>query len=159
MKTITINRTNNTIEITKAFDKKASVYGSAEYNMLQNAMRENEGFSVVVAASRKANNNPFSKLSFDYMEKYIKLHDDENQSIMKEYLKHRALDEESILNGGVSQSRDTICEWFVNQYPEIRDFHNKRKQFADEMAEIKRARKAKLEEAKLSAKVNSLLVA
>ena len=40
MTNITINYKKNTIEITKAFEKKASAYGSAEYRELIDAKKE-----------------------------------------------------------------------------------------------------------------------
>lgn len=41
MTTIKLNRKNHTIEITKAFNTKASKYGTDEYNMLIKACNEN----------------------------------------------------------------------------------------------------------------------
>lgn len=77
-----INYTNRTIEISKAFANKASVYGSDEYSLLKEARKDNEGFAVVVVATnRKASKN--SKITLADMERYISFHDDEEGSKMK----------------------------------------------------------------------------
>ena len=53
-----INYTNRTIEISKAFANKASVYGSDEYSLLKEARKDNEGFAVVVVSTnRKVSKN------------------------------------------------------------------------------------------------------
>ena len=79
-----INYTNRTIEISKAFANKASVYGSDEYSLLKEARKDNEGFAVVVVStSRKVSKN--SKITMADIERYISFHDDEAGSKMKTF--------------------------------------------------------------------------
>ena len=79
-----INYTNRTIEISKAFANKASVYGSDEYSLLKEARKDNEGFAVVVVSTnRKVSKN--SKITMADIERYISFHDDEAGSKMKTF--------------------------------------------------------------------------
>ena len=52
MANITMNFKKNAIEITKAFEKKASIYGSAEYRELIDAKKEFPNFSFHLALDR-----------------------------------------------------------------------------------------------------------
>ena len=79
-----INYANRTIEISKAFANKASVYGSDEYSLLKEARKDNEGFAVVVVSTnRKVSKN--SKITMADIERYISFHDDEAGSKMKTF--------------------------------------------------------------------------
>jgi hypothetical protein len=111
-----INYTNRTIEITKAFANKASVYGSDEYSLLKEARKDNEGFAVVVVeAKRKASKN--SKITLADMERYISFHDDEEGSKMKTF---KGLKNAKKKNGelyGVSFFE--IKKWFFETFAEV----------------------------------------
>lgn len=125
MNAISINTKKNTIEITKAFEKAASRFGSAEYDMLRQARNDNPNFRVVVA-KRKAASASFKGLTFEYMEKYIKAHDDEEGSIMAEYENLRGLSDEAEAACADSLSYGEIKSWFLKEFPEIAEFHKKR---------------------------------
>ena len=81
--TIIINSKDKTIEVTKAFAKAASVFGSPEYRMLQEARRDNAKFEVKVMQSRKKHN--FTGLTKETMRNYIAKHDDAEGSKMMEF--------------------------------------------------------------------------
>ena len=49
---ITLNRQNNTIEVTKKFYEAASKYNSEEELLLREAQKNNPGFKVVVATRK-----------------------------------------------------------------------------------------------------------
>ena len=124
MTTICINNKKNTIEITKAFEKAASRFGSEEYNMLRQARNDNPYFRVVVI-KHKTSTASFKGLTFNYMEKYISSHD-EDGSIMAEYKDLRgksAAAEEACAD---SLSYGEIKTWFLNKYPAIKNFHERR---------------------------------
>lgn len=125
MTNITINAKNNTIVITKAFSKKASRFDSPEYKALQRARNDYPSFSVEVRTAPKKKDS-FKGLTYAYMEKYIAKHDDEDQTVMKEYEMLRGIGEEAESAMAESASYGTIKEWFLNKYPEIRAFHEKR---------------------------------
>lgn len=81
-----VNMFERTIVLTKKEMTAASRYGSDAYKELQNARRDNPGFEVVtVSRTVKTKRETFKGLTYDYMEKYIKSHDDESNSIMVEF--------------------------------------------------------------------------
>ena len=122
---MTINSKKMTIEVTKAFAKKASKFNTKEYKELQSVRRDYPNFEVVVRTS-KPNKNSYKGLTFEYMETYIKAHDDENNSIMKDFLDLRGQSEEAIEAMADSASYGEIKAWFFEQYPQIKKFHERR---------------------------------
>lgn len=122
---ISINSKKNTIEITKAFEKAASRFGSDEYNMLRQARNDNPYFRVVII-KRKTSAVSFKGLTYEYMEKYIKAHDDEARSIMAEYEDLRATSESAMDAIADSLSYGEMKAWFLSKYPEIKRFHERR---------------------------------
>ena len=136
MKTITISYTTNTIDITKKFAEAAGKIGSKEYRELQEVRRDNPGFTInVVADKKKAPKNNYAGLDFKYIESYIKDHDDEEKNIMANYLELRGLSEEAKAIGAASLSIFEIRAWFLNQYPEIKGFYEKRKKMLNRTAD------------------------
>jgi hypothetical protein len=57
-----INRKNRTITITKAFNAKASIYGTDEYEKLSMIQNQNQGFRIIVQSPRR-NNIPLGKIT------------------------------------------------------------------------------------------------
>ena len=118
-----IDRKNRTITITKAFNAKASIYGTDEYDELVKIQNQNQGFRIVVQAPHR-NNIPLGRITYEQMEKYIKTHDDENKSIWNEYLKLRGKtdnDKDENKNADeirvkVSVSFFEVKKWFANKY-------------------------------------------
>ncbi len=141
MTNIKINRKNNTIEITKAFNKMASIYGSDEYIMLREAKLDNPGFRVIVK-STKQKKETNKGLTYEYMEKYISKHD-EDGTIMAEYEMLRGLTPEAEEALTDSFSYNDMKEWFFIQFPEIAEFHQKREKVLDEIKKAREERKAK----------------
>lgn len=133
MTNITVNRKMRTLEITKKFDKASSRYGSDEYKELQNALAQNAGFKVVVKASTSKKKETYKGLTYEYMEKYIKAHD-EDGSIMEEYEMLRGISEEAEEACADSLSYHEMKEWFLSTYPAIAEFHNKRKSIMQKVA-------------------------
>ena len=85
MADIKLNHEKLIIEVTKKFMNKANIYNSKENRELLAAQRDYPGFKVVVNKG-KSGKEYYDGLDYDYMEKYIKDHDDEKKSIMEEYL-------------------------------------------------------------------------
>ena len=83
MTNITISARTNSLGLTKSFAAKAAIFGSDEYKMLQEARRDYPGYKVTVGKTKEAK-NIYAGLDYAYMEKYIKSHDDDKQSIMNE---------------------------------------------------------------------------
>jgi len=65
---ITVNFENNTLEMSKAFYKRACVCGSKEYYELRKFRAENEGYSIVQIESNKKS---YRNLTIEKMEEYI----------------------------------------------------------------------------------------
>lgn len=113
MTNITLNRKNRTIIISKAFEKKASKYGSDEYNELTNAQKENKGFRVVVKATSKPS-SPTDKLTIADIERYIKYHEGEESQAMKDFkaMRNGKANGETAYNSNYFE----IKEWFMVKY-------------------------------------------
>ena len=158
MTNITINTAARSIELSKKFAAAAAKYGTEEYRMLQEARRDYPGYEVVEAAKKaKAAKDPYKKLDFDFMEKYILAHEDPEQKNMKTYLDLRGKSKEAIENGAASKSLTEIRSWFLSAYPQVAQFHEKREQ---EMMRLKAEKEKKLAEEKakaFDAHINHLL--
>ena len=96
MTNIRINETKRVIEVTKAFAKEASKYGTMEYRELQEVRRDYPNFKVVTRSAGK-NKDGFKGLTLDYMETYIK--------------KHREIEIENEETGKKSK-RDLLVEFY-----------------------------------------------
>ena len=149
MTNIQINHKNSTIEMTKKFYNESCKFGTDEYMTLQEVRRDYPGYTPVVAKTKKSSNDTldiFKGLNFEYMELYIMKHDDEDKSIMAEFKMMRAEDDASKAVGAKSESFLTIREWFLDKYPAVREFHEKRGKIVEDLRKKKEAqKKAKLE--------------
>ncbi len=123
---ITINSKKHTLEITKTFEKAASRYGSDAYNQLCQARKDFPNYSVVVVRHKIASTS-LKGLTYEYMEKYICAHDDEAGTIMAEYKDFRAISAEAIAACADTLSYGKIKAWFLKKYPEIKNFHERRR--------------------------------
>lgn len=132
------------IEMTKSESKAAGKVGTTEYETLKELRSENPSFRIVIKASKSRDN--MKGLDAKYMEKYIKAHDDENQSILKEFYSLRGLDEngEKIDFAPVAPY-GTLKQWFLTYYPEVGNMN-------DTVAEILKKAQAKREADKKAAK-------
>ena len=145
MNNITISNATRSIELSKKFAAAAAKYGSDEYKMLQEVRRDYPGYEVVEAAKKaKAAKDPYKKLDFDFMEKYILAHEDCEKN-MKTYLDLRGKSKEAIENGAASKSLTEIRSWFLSAYPQVAQFHEKREQ---EMMRLKAEKEKKRAEKK-----------
>ncbi len=122
MNTITINSNNRTIEMTKKYAAAASRYGTAEYRALQEARRDYPDFKVITKTVSKSSKNTFSGLTYDYMEQYIKAHDESGKR-MAEFKDLRGLSEEAKAMCSKPHSYLEVKRWFLKTYPEFETFH------------------------------------
>ena len=127
MTTITVSARTHSLVLTKSFATKAAIFDSDEYKMLPEVRRDYPGYKVTVGKTKnKEQKNAFAGLDYDYMEKYIKTHDDDKQSIMAEYLDLRGLSDEAKELQAGSASFLEIRSWFLKKYPAIEAFYTKR---------------------------------
>lgn len=124
---IRFNHTNNTIELTKSFEKAASRFGTDEFCALQEARSAYPNYRVVIA-SRKSKSDSFKGLTYEYMKNYIASHDDEEKSIMAEYENMIGTSEEAKELQMKAVSYGELKKWFLATYPNIKAFCEKREQ-------------------------------
>ena len=120
-----INEAARTIEMTKMFYRAACQFGTTEYKMLQEARRDYPGYKVTVGKTKEAK-NIYAGLDYAYMEKYIAAHDDDEKTIMAEYLDLRGLSDEAKELQAGSASFLEIRSWFLKTFPAIEEFYTKR---------------------------------
>lgn len=116
-----------TIVMSKTEAKAARKYGSEEYKALQNARRDYPNFKVVTATRQTSSKQESYKgLTYAYMEKYIEAHDDDNKTIMAEYMNLRGLSEEAQEALAEPCSYYEMKCWFLKKFPAIAKFHKDR---------------------------------
>ena len=158
MTNITINTAARSIVLSKKFAAAAAKYGTEEYRMLQEARRDYPGYEVVEAAKKaKAAKDPYKKLDFDFMEKYILAHEDPEQKNMKTYLDLRGKSVEAIENGAASKSLPEIRSWFLSAYPQVAQFHEKREKELERLKAEKEKKRAEEKAKAFDAHINYLL--
>ena len=122
-----INFGMKVIEMSKKFAKAAAKFGSDEYKLLQEARRDYPDFkTVTVTHKASVGQDIYKGLTYAYMEKYIKAHDDEEKSIMAEYKMLRGLSDEAQDALAESCSYIDVKTWFLKKFPAIAEFHKKR---------------------------------
>ena len=119
-----INEMKMAIEMTKKFAAAARKFGTQEYRNLQEARRDYPNFKVVtITRKTSGKKDTFKGLTYDFMENYIKNHDNAEQSIMAEYQNLRGLSEEAKANLMEPYTYGDMKKWFLNKFPAIAEFH------------------------------------
>ena len=139
---------NDTIEITKTFAQKAARIGSPEYYELLKARQENPSCTVEIKQTKSKDS--FKGLTYEYMAKYIKAHDDKEGSNMAVFNELRGKGDDAEGAMADSMSYGEIKLWFLDTYPEIKNFHESR---ADRIKAIKEKQKKAAEEKAKAKKV------
>lgn len=119
-----INLTERTIVLTKKEMTAASRYGSDAYKALQAARYDNPGYEVIVVTRTvKTQRETYKGLTYAYMEKYIKSHDDEKETIWAEYKMYRGepLDPKDEIP--VPYTYKEMREWFLGKYEAVAKFY------------------------------------
>jgi len=103
---IIVNHDSETLTISKAFHKRASVYGTPEYHELRACVAENKGYEIVF---KSANKKSYKNLTLDVMEDYIKTQANSEQR-MKEFEAVKKI-------GEIKKSLyPTAKKWFLETY-------------------------------------------
>ena len=118
---VIINHSTHTISITKAFEKKASVYKSNEYKELVAIKNDFPTFKVEVIAPAKRNSR-MSKITLDDMRRYINAHDNEEKSLMAEFDKMCEKKKDS--SELITKTFFEIKKWFFEQFPDLKQNNN-----------------------------------
>ena len=122
-----INEKKNAIELSKKEAAAAAKFGTREYKALQEARKDYPGFKVVTITRKATTKKESCKgLTYGYMEMYIQKHDDDDQSIMAEYLMLRGMTDEAEEALAESFTYLEMKDWFLAKYPAIKSFHEAR---------------------------------
>lgn len=119
-----INSATRTISLTKKEMTAASRFGSDNYKALQEARRDYPGFTVTTI-TRKVNTQreTYKGLTYAYMERYIKAHDDEQETIWAEYNMYRGTpicpDDEIPVPYTYTQMK----AWFLGKFEAVAKFY------------------------------------
>lgn len=119
-----VNMFESTIVLTKKEMSAASRYGSNTYKELQNARRDNPGFQVIVATHKvKTQRETYKGLTYAYMEKYIKSHDDAEETIWREYMIYRGTPIDPADELPVAYNYSQMKAWFLDKYEDVAKFY------------------------------------
>jgi hypothetical protein len=115
--TIRVDVVTEKIYVTAAFRKACANIESDEYTLLQIIKSENPTFKVEERSIKKnPNKESYRGLNYEFMERYILLHDGENSDVMDEYKELRLIAECH------SISFPKIRDWFFETYPDVKNF-------------------------------------
>lgn len=104
------------IVMDRTFARNARIVGSEEYNKLQMARRDYEGFTVITRTiNRNSNKECYHGLTYAYMERYILLHGRAEE-------RKKEFDELRLISQCHSKRYPIIKQWFLDTYPEIVKF-------------------------------------
>ena len=119
-----VNMFERTIVRTKKEMTAASRYGSDAYKELQNARRDNPGFEVVtVTRTVKTQRETYKGLTYAYMEKYIKTHDDAEKTIWTEYMMYRGTLIDPADEFPVAYNYSQMKVRFLDKYEDVAKFY------------------------------------
>ena len=121
MKQPEINYERKTIEITKAFSKKAKVYNSEEYKELVDACQKFPTYVLTIVENKRSNRNnkeSYKGLTFDFMENYIKTHSENKQEDLKALRQMTGRVNEGELEN--KKNYPDIKKWFLAKFDELR---------------------------------------
>ncbi len=121
---MTINYVAHTISLTKSEMTAARRFGSDAYKALQEVRRDYPGFTVTTI-TRKVNTQreTYKGLTYAYMEKYIKAHDDAEETIWAEYMMYRGTPIDPADELPVPYTYKQMKVWFLGKYEEIAKFY------------------------------------
>ena len=97
----------NTLYVTKAFDKKASQYNSAECNIIMSLRQMFSNVTIKIAEAPKAKSNA---LSYDLMLKYI-VRMPNARDLLKEY------ENVKLMSKCQKSPYKYVCKWFEAKFP------------------------------------------
>lgn len=118
-----VNMFERTIVLTKKEMTAASRYGSDAYKALQEARRDYPGYEVIIVTRTvKTQRETYKGLTYEYMERYIKSHDEEG-TIWREYKIYRGKPLDPKDEIPVPYTYGEMREWFLNKYEAVAKFY------------------------------------
>ena len=139
--TLKIDHDARTIVMDRTFAKYAENTMSDEYAHLQRVRKDYPNYSVIQRQiKRNSNKKTYNGLTYEYMENYIKSH---NEELLVEFYELCGKDENGKkINFGVKLSYGEVRMWVLEQFPEIENFEA-RKKLDDKMEAVRKARAAR----------------
>lgn len=106
-----LNVAEGKIVITKVFQKKASMYGSNEYNVLVNLRRDLPDYQIEVKEiKKKENKKSYKGLNIDEMKRFINTRGEEEKQAFEKVL---------LIAEGKQGKYAMVKKWFLDNYKEI----------------------------------------
>lgn len=120
MANIRVNELERTITISATMNKKASVFGSDEYDLLRKAKKDNPTFKVVVAKRKPAK---YKKLTKDFMMRFMNDLPDTYENKLNNLTFGEMIDGlHKKGNEKPEYKYGEITQWFVDKYPDYDDY-------------------------------------
>lgn len=124
---MTICERTRTITLTKKEMTTARHFGSDNYKALQEARRDYPGFAVITATRKvTTQRETYKGLTYAYMEKYIKAHDDESCTIMAEYKMYRGTSDDPAMQLPDHYTYRQMRTWFLGKFEAVAKFYENR---------------------------------
>ena len=115
MTNLNVNAVSRKIEMTKAFEKKASRVGTKEYEALVKAMRDFPTFEVVVKETTAKENN-HKGLTVKYMDKLVAEMTNNDEKAIKDFKDVKKFYKDT------NFSFSKVKEYFLTKYPTYKEF-------------------------------------
>ena len=128
---VAVNPIAKTITISKAYYKKACIYGTSEYDEFRTVLSENEGFTVDFKVIEK---KTYKSLTFERMEEYIKTQPNSQKQLITFAAVQRIAEKKG-------SKYPLTKKWFLNAYPEYKE----NEVSANETAELEKQLEAQLD--------------
>ena len=114
---IKFDHANEKIVINRTFSTKAVIFGTEEYQKLQDARRDFPSYKIAVRDGIKKNpqKEAFKGLDYEFMEQYF-IYKNAPQKIWEKY-KHMRL-----MAGCHSRRFPIVKKWFLELYPEVKNW-------------------------------------
>ena len=135
-----INYEKQTIEMTRSEAEAAGVPNSEKFNELLSIRASFSNYSITIkkASSKRGT---YKGLNYEYMEEYIKKHNENDKKNLEEFYRFRGLDKNGKKDASLEEhSYGEIKMWFLVTFPEIERFNNETNKKLDEVR-AKRAEK------------------
>ena len=129
--TVAVNPIAKTITISKAYYKKACIYGTSEYYEFRTILSENEGFTVDFKVIEK---KTYKSLTFERMAEYIKTQPNSEKQLITFAAVQRIAEKKG-------SKYPLTKKWFLNAYPEYKE----NEVSANETAELEKQLEAELD--------------
>ena len=148
--TLTIRHETREIVMDRTFAKFSKNTRSEEYAHLQQVRRDYPTYTVITRTiNRNSNKKTYNGLTYEWMEDYILTHGtaEESERILNEFNEMRLIAE----CHSKAFRYPVIKKWFLDKFPAIREYHEKREKLLNAVAEREAKRKEALKAKKAAA--------